>query len=74
MGGGLESRSVGRVYGTDGAIARHHLHCTRDLCSGSQDHHPSKHLVQKTTCCNSASNACDDGCMYLKHVELRINQ
>jgi len=24
MGGGLESRCVGRVYGADGAVARHH--------------------------------------------------
>ena len=29
MGGGLESRCVGRVYGADGA--RHHLHRTHDL-------------------------------------------
>jgi len=43
MGGGLESRCVGRVYGADGA-ARHHPHCTHDLRSGSQDHHPSKKL------------------------------
>ena len=26
MGGGLESRCVGRVYGADGAVARHHPH------------------------------------------------
>jgi len=31
MGGGLESRCVGRVYGADGAVR-----------SGCQDHHPSK--------------------------------
>jgi len=30
--------------------------------------------VQKTVCCNSTSNAPDDGCMYPKHVELRIYQ
>ena len=30
--------------------------------------------VQKTVCCNSTSNAPDDGQMYLKHVELRIRQ
>ena len=30
MGGGLESRCVGRVYGADGAV--------HDLRSGSQDH------------------------------------
>ena len=26
MGGGLESRCVGRVYGADGAVARHPKH------------------------------------------------
>ena len=30
MGGGLESRCVGRLYGADGA-ARHHPHRTHDL-------------------------------------------
>jgi len=53
MGGGLESRCVGRVYGADGAVARHHPH--------------------RTHCCNSASNVPDDGRMYPKYVELRIN-
>jgi len=52
MGGGLESRCVGRVYGADGAVP----------------------TVQKTICCNSTSNAPDDGSMYPKHVELRIHQ
>jgi len=28
--------------------------------------------LQKTICCNSASDAPDDGRMYPKHVELRI--
>jgi len=76
MGGGLESRCVGRVYGADGAmrLTRHHLHRTHDLRSGSQDHHPSKNLVQKTICRNSTSNAPDDGHMYPKHVELRTRQ
>jgi len=69
MGGGLES-----VYGADGAVARHHPHRTHDLRSGSQDHHPSKNSVQKTICCNSTSNAPDDGRMYPKHVEIRIHQ
>ena len=45
MGGGLESRCVGRVYGADGVVA------------------PSTNSVQKTICCNSTSNAPDDGCM-----------
>jgi len=62
MGGGLECRSVGRVYGADGAV--HHLHRTHDLRSGTQDHHPSKNSVQKTIRCNSKSNAPDDGRMY----------
>jgi len=76
MGGGLESRCVGRVYGADGAVrvGRHHPHRTHDLRSGSQDHHPSKNSVQKTICCNSTSNAPDDGRMRPKHVELRIHQ
>ena len=69
MGGGLESRCVGCVRGADVAVT----HRTHDLHSGSQDHHPSKNSVQKTICCNSTSNASDDGCMYLKHVELRIH-
>ena len=73
MGGGLESRCVGRVYGADGA-ARHHPHRTHHLRSGSQDHHPSKNSAQKTICCNSTSNASDDGRIYRKHVELRIHQ
>ena len=72
MGGGLESRCVGRVCGADGAVrlARHHPH----LRSGSQDHHPSTNSVQKTICCNSTSNAPDDGRIYPKHVELRIHK
>ena len=62
MGGGLESRCVGRVYGADVAqqLAR--------------QHHPSKNSVQKTIRCNSTSNAPDDGRIYPKHVELRIHQ
>jgi len=34
----------------------YHPHRTHDLRSGSQDQHPSKNSVQKTICCNSASN------------------
>jgi len=73
MGGGLESRCVGRVCGADGAV-RHHPHHTHKLRSVCQDHHPSKNSVQKTICCNSTSNAPDDDRMYPKHVELRIHQ
>jgi len=56
------------------AVARYHPHRKHDLRSGSQDHHPSKNSVKKTICCNSTSNAPDDGRIYLKHVELRIHQ
>ena len=72
MGGGLESSCVDRVYGADGAV--HHPHRTRDLRSGSQDHHPSKNWVQKTICCNSTSNGPDDGRIHPKNVELRTHQ
>ena len=36
MGGGLEGRCVGRVYGADGAVqvARHHPHRTHEPCDG----------------------------------------
>jgi len=76
MGGGLDSRCVGRVYGADVAVrvARQHPHRTHDLRSGSQDHHPSKNSMQKIICCNSTSNAPDDGPIYPKHVELKIYQ
>ena len=71
MGGDLESCCVVRVYDADGAV--NHPHRKHDLLSGSQDHHPSKNSVQKTICCNSTSNAPDDGRMCPKHVELRIH-
>ena len=54
--------------------APHHPHRTHDPHSSSQDHCSSKNSVQKTICCNSTSNAPDDGRMYPKHVELRIHQ
>ena len=73
MGGGLENRCVVRVYGADDAV-RHRPHRAHDLRSGSQDHYSSINSVQKTVCCNSTSNAPDDGRMRLKHVELRIYQ
>jgi hypothetical protein len=73
MGGGLESRCVGRVCDADGA-GQHHPYHSHDLCSGSQDHHPSKNSVQKIICCNSKSNDPDDVLMYTNHVELRIHQ
>jgi len=60
------------AYGADGAV--HHPHRAHDLRSRSQDHHPSKISVQKTVCCNSTSNAPDDGRTRPKHIELRIHQ
>jgi len=72
MGGDLESRCVGRVYGAD-CVAQHHAHRTHDLRSGSQEHHPSKNSVQKNVYCNSTSIVPDDGLMYPKHVELRTH-
>jgi len=69
MDGGPESHCVGRVYGANSAV--YNPNRTQDLFCGSQDHHPSTNWVQKTTCCNSTSNAPDDGRMYPKHVELR---
>jgi len=72
MGGGLESSCVGRVYGGDGAWQ--HPRLTHDPRSGCQDHHPSIYSVQKIVCCNSTSDAPDDGRMCPKHVELSIHQ
>jgi len=72
MGGGLESRCAGHVYGADGVV-KHHPHRTHYRRSGPEDHHPSKNSVQKTICCNSTSNAPDDGLIYPKNVELRIH-
>jgi len=64
----LESRWVVHVYGADDAVMveLYHPHRKHDLPSGSQDDHPSKNSVQKTICCNSTSNAPDDGRMYVK--------
>ena len=53
MGGGFESCRVGRVYGADGAV--HHPHCTHDLRSGSQGHHPSRNSTTRTVHMNYAA-------------------
>ena len=58
------------------ALCRNRLylqHSPLRLPAISQDHHPSKNSVQKTTCYNWTSNAPDDGRMYPKYVELRIH-
>jgi len=62
MGGGLESRCLGRVYGADGAVPE----TCRYAAALKTTTHP------KTRCCNSTSNAPHDGPMYPKHVDLRI--
>jgi len=62
---------MGGADGADGAVQSHGT--IRTISSGSQNHHPSKNSMQKTVCCNSTSNAPDDGRMYPKHVELRMH-
>ena len=47
-------------------------HCVGRVCGADGQHHSSKNSVQETICCNSKSNAPDDGRIYPKHVELRI--
>jgi len=69
MGGGPESRCLGRVSGLEGAVRLPNL--THDLPSGSQDHHPSTNSVQKSVSCNLTSSAPGDGLMRPKHVELK---
>ena len=70
MGGG-ESCCVGCVYGAESHGTIRTIHTTY---ATAQDNHPSKNSDQKTICYNSKSNAPDDGCMYPKHVELRMHQ
>jgi len=67
MGGGLESHRIGRVCGVDSAAP--HTRPTQQLSRLP----PIQKLVQKTICCNSTSNAPDDGRMCPKQVELRIH-
>jgi len=50
---------------------RRHPHRKHDLSNGSQDHHPSTNSVQKTICCNSTSNAPDDGRIYPKRCRAK---
>jgi hypothetical protein len=74
MGGGLESRCVGRVCGVDGAVHStiRTVHTTYAAALKTTTH--PKNSVQKTICCNSTSNTPDEGRLYPKHVELRIHQ
>jgi len=68
MGGGLESRCVGRVCGAVAASAPH----TRPKQRLSRPP-PIQNSAQKTICCNTTSNGPDDGRMHPKNVELKIH-
>jgi len=48
IGGGLESRCMGRVYGADGAVARHRPHRTQRLSKPPpiQKHGTENHMLQ----------------------------
>jgi len=72
MDSGLESRCVGRVYGEDGAVHDTIRTVNATYTAALKTNHPSKNSVQNTVCCNSTSNAPDDGRMYPKYVEVRI--
>ena len=72
MGGGLESLCVGHVYGVDGTVRRT-VTSSPYTAALKNTTHP-KTRCRKPICCNSKSNAPDDGRMYPKHVELRIHQ
>jgi len=50
MGGGLESRCVGRVYGADGVVARHHPHRTQTICCSSTSNAPDDGRYVPETC------------------------
>ena len=75
MVGGFGSRCVVHVYRAHVAVCdTKHAHSKHDISSVSQNHHTTKISFQKVTCFNETSNALDDGCMYPKHIELRIHQ
>jgi hypothetical protein len=59
----MDKVGVMAAYSDPQNMLQHHPHRTHDLRSGSHDHHPPKNSVQKTICCNSTSNAPDDGRM-----------
>ena len=67
MGGGLESRCV-RCGWCRTALSSTCFGYIRPS-SGALDVE-----LQHMVFCNSTSNVPDDGCMYPKHVELRIHQ
>ena len=75
MGGGLESLCLGRVCGADIAVRLHSTirteHTTHAAALKTTTH--TKTRCKKIVCCNSTSNAPDDGRMYPKHDELRIH-
>jgi len=66
MGGGIDSRCVGRVSGLEGAPSAPYTRPTQRLSRP-----PS---IQELGAENLTSTAPDDGGMRPKHVELRIHQ
>ena len=74
MGGGPESRCVGRVHGADGAVRRNGIIRTIQTTYAAALRTTTHPKTRKTICCNLISNVPDDGRMYPKRVELRIYQ
>ena len=66
MGGGPESRCVGRVYSLDGAVT---VHTTYAAALGTTTHLQTG--CRKPYAATLTSSAPDDGRMRPKHVELR---
>jgi len=62
------------VYGADGAVHGTIRTTHTTYAAALKTTILPQKLGQKTICCNSTSNAPDDGRMYPKHVELRIHQ
>jgi len=60
------------MYGADGTVSHGTISTVHTTYAAAL--HPSKNSVRKTMCCNSTSNAPDDGRMRPKRVELRIHQ
>ena len=65
MGGGLESRCVGRVYGADGAVARQHPHRTHSLVG--------RRGCSRIESASDHTDACKTYLTAYKTVSLRMN-
>jgi len=73
MGGGLESRCIGRVCGVDGAMPHdnHTAHTTYATALKTSTH--PKTRCRKSYVATQHPVPPDDGRMYPKHVKLRIH-